>query len=1071
MLPDTNNSDPHPFIFKQSIATQFADRPTLRSVARQQLQHAVDAGFINQSMSIEQLFIHHAEAGSEQHSSPLLDEFLLAFSQGRNLALKPASLWFSPLGGSQAGQPREIETSLIQHELDNLAQTLMQALQKALLDYWQHGADNGMSRWQWFSETLKDACAANITEDLYRSDPSLYTALVQLVNRPESVKRERINEQLRSHAWLLKVTIKNDCADTSLIYPAIFFNRASAIVSCQPSGALTTFATAAECFAGVAEDMQNRWDIDAMACERFEPDADIFDELARVLIDQQMRELENLRFPIDEMFDSAERQIERITDPLQSLAGKQPGSSLPTRIDRHLPLWLKQAGAADRRAYRHFISAMAAAHFEWDGATCFSDLQSIRDFTYRALVTQMGKARHDPVDPDQVELHIKVAHGVIFGSGYVETKRVNLIDAALENLAGLPWGDMQVTSRDQRDLPEWLTPDNAKTLIQAVDIGRTYPAYLKQHLLDNRSEARTRQELFSIHLRNQLPLQALESTLKATHGFDHSGYRIIVALTDASIRFADRQVDIRPLHLRLGPVLNMFVIESLSQPDGPVVLYRPFYTPSLMQYASRAHLQHALESDESIQQSVTPWYNAVVKGTRLMGANEIYRRWEMHLQAPLRNDVFQHLFDAYSQALIELADHQSVSNAENRWASFQTLGWLIFEAALPLVTGPAAMAGWLVLLAASLKSDLEAFADKNVHDKSFAVADLLLNLAAVLMHAGRLSPESAHVSQHAPDAMAPEISGPTEHEAPPAPLTVHLIEGPQPAVALHPDVDLAATENPWATPRQRYAPRLQALLDGFALETPENPGELVAQGPRKGLYRYRNKWHAHVGEQYFRVSIEEGRVLIIDPNDITRPGPFLIADGQGRWSVDTMLRLRGGGTRKRAHGEADSAAPAPSRRAVADANGFPSVVEEEVTSLPKRLFHYVNREKLGTFYAQGGAFIDYSSNDAYGRPQRHNVGLYVTDLAPDSMPLQKLSETLFGRNRYNVSSRTNKIHAVLELDPTQYPQGTVKLYQLRSPRLSEHIYVLRGDLQELQLRVKASKFGTGSTSLVKITVL
>ena len=245
----------------------------------------------------------------------------------------------------------------------------------------------------------------------------------------------------------------------------------------------------------------------------------------------------------------------------------------------------------------------------------------------------------------------------------------------------------------------------------------------------------------------------------------------------------------------------------------------------------------------------------------------------------------------------------------------------------------------------------------------------------------------------------------------------------------------------------------------------------MAQGRNKGLYRYNDKWHALVEDQFFRVSIEEGPVLIIDPADNLRPGPFLISDGQGRWTVDNKLYLKGGTPNKRGHDNSNTEAPGPSRRAVADSSGFPTVVETEITPLPKRLYHYVNRDKLATIKATKSAFIANSSNDAYGRPQRDIVGLYVTDLAPDSMPLQQLSETLFGKNRYNVSSRANKIHAVLELDPTLYPEGSVKLFKLESPKLKDHIYVLRGSKNDLQLRIKASAFGTGTTTLVSVKEL
>lgn len=1064
MSPQENSFDDKSFIFEQSIRAQFKNHPTLRSVARSQLENYLEHCLESGSLTLDSIFYRDTRFVLDAEPVPFLDAFIQAFTEGRSVVVADENL-IIPVNAESHSAIDLAEFHLAQEEL---CQALVPALQQQLLDYWQQPADNGMTRWQWLAEVVKDACASNINELLHQSDQDFYFALTGLVIKSEKHHREIFNEHLRAPAYLLKITLNNEADNLSLIYPALLITDKSGTVLIQSSGAWERFESESDCIQNIARDLQRSWEFTTLSVDRYEPDADIFDELVRVLIDQQLLELECIQIPVNEIFEGAEQLFDQITDPLRLLAGKQPHVYQTANVDQHLPQWLKNADSGDRRTYRRYVSAMAATHLEYDGATFFTDLDSIRDFASQALVDQMSHDGHEPVNPDDMELNVKVARGVPGGWGSVETIRLGIIDFALENLAGLPWGTMTVKGLHQRNVPAWMTPDYVKSLIQSVDIGRTYPAYLKQHLLDNRTEASSRQNLFTVHLRNQLPLQALEAKLTGAHGFDDDGVRLIIALADGD---AARQIVVSPLHLRLGPVLNMFVIAAGDLSDAPVILYRPFYSPSLIQYPSRRHLEQAIQSDAPLQKSIHDWYQAVVRHTGLLGANEIRLRWELKNVSPLQGDVFQHLYEANSRALVELADRQSVSNAESRWAHFKTLSWLIFESLLPLVTGPAATAGWLVQLAVSLKADLEALSQSDGQDKSFAVADLLLNLAAVLMHAGRVTTRSQNAESVPHLSIEPEVFDYSVESPAPATPDVPVLENRHLPSEQHPQVDLSITENALATPRSSFSRAQQAILDSFAMEKPVDLGEPEAQGRNKGLYRYNNKWHALVEGQFFRVSIEEGPVLIIDPVDYQRPGPFLISDGQGRWTVDNRMHLKGGAPSKRGHDDSNTEAPGPSRRAIADSSGFPSVIETEIKPLPKRLYHYVNRDKLATIKATRSAFIDNSSNDAYGRPQRNIVGLYVTDLAPDSMPLQQLSETLFGKNRYNISSRANKIHAVLELDPTLYPEGSVKLFKLESPKLTDHIYVLRGAKNDLQLRIKASTFGTGTTSLVSVKEL
>ncbi|WP_157830916.1 dermonecrotic toxin domain-containing protein [Pseudomonas sp. Choline-02u-1] len=1061
MSPSPTILETEDFIFEQSLLAQFKDQPTLRKTARELLENYLQYCLASSSLSLDVLFYDDLRSPPGSDPVTLLEAFLQAFAAGRCLLINAETL-IVPVNSADRDKINLVD---FQSAIEDICHTLVDTLQAQLLNYWQQPADNQMSRWQWLSEALKDACASNINEALHQKDEAFYFSLTGLIVTPEKQHRALFNEHLRSSACLLKFDMKDGEDVSSLIYPALMVTDTSGTVLIQPSGAWERFSTESACLQHVAQRLQLRWEVASLSVRRYEPDANIFDELARVLIDRQLLDLQSIQFPLDEMFASAEQQFNRITDPLRLFAGTRHTITHAASVEKHLPSWLAHANADDRRTYRRFISAMAATHWQYDGATFFTHLQSIRDFTYQALIKQMSRDGHEPVNPDHIELHIKVSEGVPGGWGIQETTRLGVIDFALENLAGLPWGQMSVKGLQQQSVPDWLTPQYAKALIQAVDIGRTYPAYLKQHLLDNPSEAASRQNLFKVQLRNQLPLQALQAKLNGEHGFDVHGANLIIALADD--RQTANHLRVSPLHLRLGPVLNMFVIEGTER-NAPVVLYRPFYSPSLIQFPSKSHLQRAIESDAALQKSIHDWYKASVRHTGLLGANEIRLRWEMTVSPAMHGDIFQPLYEANSQALVELADRQSVSNAESRWANFKTLGWLIFESLLPLVTGPAATAGWLLQLAVSLKDDLQALSTADGQDKSFAVANLLLNLAAVLMHAGRIA-NGARNTGNAPH-LDPEVFEFAVDNSGPAAPDIPVEENPMLPSEQHPQADRASTENAWATPRA-YTEGQQALLDSFALAKPTDLGAPVAQGRNKGLYRYNDRWHALVGEQFFRVSIEEGPVLIIDPVDNLRPGPFLTTDGQGRWTIDNRLHLKGGAPNKRAHDGSNTEAPGPSRRAIADSSGFPAVIETEIETLPERLYHYVNKEKLATIKALSSSFINNSSNDAYGRPQRSVVGLYVTDLAPDSMPRQQLSETLFGKNRHNASSRANKIHAVLELDPTRYPKGSVKLYKLESPKLSDHIYVLRGAKDELSLRIKTTAFGTGTTSLVSVKEL
>ncbi|MCP5687805.1 hypothetical protein NL372_26570, partial [Klebsiella pneumoniae] len=92
------------------------------------------------------------------------------------------------------------------------------------------------------------------------------------------------------------------------------------------------------------------------------------------------------------------------------------------------------------------------------------------------------------------------------------------------------------------------------------------------------------------------------------------------------------------------------------------------------------------------------------------------------------------LYKANRNLLVELADRESVSNAESRWAVLVQGAWLLFDVVTLLLRGPVAVVAWLVQAISGLHDDLVALRDGSAFERSAAVVDLLLNACMALMH-------------------------------------------------------------------------------------------------------------------------------------------------------------------------------------------------------------------------------------------------------------------------------------------------------------------------------------------------
>ena len=548
----------------------------------------------------------------------------------------------------------------------------------------------------------------------------------------------------------------------------------------------------------------------------------------------------------------------------------------------------------------------------------------IRDYALSTLKKQMRSEHADAsaLDPEKIEIEIRspVVWGSFVVPGKIETTRFSLVELALQNLIALPLGDKSVRSLDDNALPEWMTADYIENLITKVDIGRIYPELIKSKLLDEPAESSRRESLYTSQLRIQLPMLALENKIRGQGNIDERGYRYVAALMEPEE--VDRKVDGQTIALRklafvpelqLGTsediVTNMFVIGPQDPGAGPCLLYRPLLEPQLCQYPSSSNLIYAIRQTVSLRQSVLAWLPDGVRSqySRYVFPAPLPSPWAIveFAVAPVTSllasgpislsdrtlgaDFLPLLFKANVDALVELADRQSVSNSENRWETFKQAGWMIFNLALPYLGSAVGTAAWLWQILDDIERLTQPNDESDRQAKWEAFADLLLNMAmATFSHAIDRTREAGRSRR----TEAPEVVPQLESLPKPGPV----IEKLAPFTSTKPQPEHYDTIHTSGALMSKSRGGMK-LLETFSIDEPEAPGQPRSESALKGLYEQDEDWYAKVADKWFKVAVDGDQVSIVDGEDPTRAGSALMSDAHGQWHIDARLRLRGSGSK------------------------------------------------------------------------------------------------------------------------------------------------------------------------------
>ncbi|MDQ0740662.1 DUF6543 domain-containing protein [Pseudomonas sp. W4I3] len=903
----------------------FADRPRLEEVIDAVLQREIDDQWPASGLNVSHLRLGRvlAPAGQDQPATygallSLGDLLLTRIMQGTllNLTATLHVLLDRQRDGSWKPVARSPSVDELEALINRVAPSLLEAYQARLVDYWSQVSrqDPLSTRWRIVADQLRRCLkfgpqSPPLPADEYRKLLWLFYPLKAERERHLGQGAVRVFqvyacEEGGAGEWLVVLLIESRPLTVSTFY---LFSPGTGVQRLRSREDLAHL---------LPLHMSRRYTGQRVEWAVREPEDDVFDAMAQMLLEKQLRDLAALRwsdFPDVQWYKQRFRQL---TAP-QAWFGVQAGpDGMPEQV---LPAWLQGANAADRLRASRLLDALHAVQVEAAGADYLDGLDPIHVYASKALQARMrlDYPQEVVISPDDYMMTFtRTLGGTV---GWTESISRTLTEWALDNPFTEPYAQVTITNRVEPGyIPDWwLTIDYVKRLIPAVDIGKHYPALLKRNLLDDPAERQRRQALFVGQTRAQLPLAALECLLRRRQGLTRIGMRWVEAAVQptAQAREVDgHEIVARPLAFlthaggRVYPAANMFVIGPQNDALQPHLLYRPGSDTPLQEWASRQELLDAIASVGPLQtevlNSLDPQGRAVLGNggfrqphTQRQGQGGEFAPIEVPARALLSDqevpgDFLAYLFSSNAQALVKRAEAQSRSNEDKRWAAFRADIGRLFNVVMPLLRGPLATVGWLYQSLLSARAFITLPVDADDDRRGTTIADAVASLAGILLY---------------PVASLDERIGLVEVE--PAPTATRPPVEIQQAATLselrrRSRADFLPMDVGWHSAGE-ISPVQQKALDTYykwrqdGKPWPVIPQNIETEGVRKGLVRVptggdRYTLHALIRGGLYPVMEVAGGIRVFDPQQPERFGPLLKRDAAGGWQFDLRLRLAGG---------------------------------------------------------------------------------------------------------------------------------------------------------------------------------
>ncbi|WP_060509750.1 DUF6543 domain-containing protein [Pseudomonas sp. NBRC 111124] len=915
--------------FKHLVANSFAHRPGLSEVVAKEGFLGLVARYPWISRNYPALRSLQPFSVIRAHQPPtaplplvplLLEHFLtgeaMALGSSDTLSIEPP-LPFLP-------QQQPVITLSMAHlnsDFDTFLAGLADTFQQAQISYWA-GVDEttGAPRLKGLAHLLKAVLLSSIErQGLAEPDKGLLYAAIA-----------GSHDLVQFHA--LQVSVDSQAPQT--IPDLLITGHGQRTLWCQPGGTVRSYAS----LPAFAKALADRYPLASMSWAHQPVTADPFEHQALALLNATLDNVRRLQVSALTSVGELEAAFLQASDPAAFFQAspllEEPWPDIAP------PAWLTDAEPADRFHYSQALLAASASQARSKGATSLDRIEPIEVYAARTLRAQMqadhpGKAVYDP-DQLAVEVSEEVPLSSAGPAQLVFSRNVTLTQLAIARLqAGAKEVVSGLSDTSARPIETWLTLDYLNELIDTVDVGGNYPGYVATELKDT-SHTAQRTRLFAREWRYALLFAALKA--KASQQLSDLAYQAIARFCQAENDPAELSVAqlaflAAPGASRSNVVHGAFLLKIHT--TGTWLVFWPLLgDEALMVFGSLDELLTRVRTQAALQQKLLLWMD---DDARPIYENGGFERPHLHrglseiahligpdsaladtlleqLRSPAtlaielwHTDLDACLYQARIETLLMLAANQSVSNAQQRWAMFTQLGWMLFNTATALLRGPAATLAWLVAVTAALKDDLPALAHGSTQDKALAATDLLMNLAMLLIHrsggevpAARPTPTASRPAPSAPIHIAePELKEwvPEAHSQPLGPINVTRWHANQRISNLTPEfrkrlvglqarislAGLVAEQNGALQGLYTVADKHYVILQGLPFEVETRWGGVQIIGPDMT----QDEWETHWGgspDGYYIVGRERSK------------GPWLTR-WNGEWTLD--LSLAGGMRRSR----------------------------------------------------------------------------------------------------------------------------------------------------------------------------
>lgn len=913
---------------KHAVAAHFASRPTLRQVAGQQLmqvliaQYPAIAHYRPELTSAQALYLMIPQVDGTWSHQPFVDYVLQALLTRRvldfpwvagldyRLSLQVPYRFYANPDPFQSSDDDVVRPQALTAALNDLLLLLPEQFCQAQADYWQALGVSGVSRDLWLQQTIKAAWLANLPmQNLDAEQQSYIHGALQGGQRSPSVSvvQVRLSQGSQSYRCLLPHLLIMGESDARKV-----------LLWCAPCSVIRAFDSLDEFALALQDTFAQRHAFEGFVWDRFELEGDAFAQLSALMLEALLEPVTRVRYWQLADVDALEQCFAGLCDPSRYFVDGY--RLIEPRASTLLPPRFLHAAAADSFACQCALFDLALAQAQSDGIGALEGVLDLHAYTRQQLRAQLLADHPDDANyfPDDLELTLTIARGTPggagagVGGGSVEHRRLSLTEFAIGNLSALQGAVLSAVHHRQGQLiMDWMNPAYVQALVQKVDIGGHYPAYVAQ-CLDDPEQRPQRVARFGREWRCSLLFSALSARL--ANDLSEAGLQCVV---DYCRGVVDPQLPaqmLMPLAFKReatapasDQATGMYVLFS-TQP-ACVLLYRPLYGDvAITEYPSIEAMMAAIGQAGALQTSVLDWLSPQARRVYDWGGF-----LEPHLLKPIfdtsvlparvkpasfeaqfwQRDVDAQLYQANRDLLVELADRQTVSNQESRWAILTQGAWLLFDLVSLWLRGPVASVAWLVQALGALQNDVAALRGSDAFQRSAAVVDLLLNASMALMHL-RLP--------GAPQATASVLPAAATEQWP----RVHPASRAQASMPAQGKVGLPGALAEQATRLDfswRGAQGLNVLsaerrkaLQSMRVRQSLSGLEMIESGDHHGLYAFDGQHYLQLAGDVYGARVTDQGVRIVD--QAGRAGPWVaLVDGQ--WRIDHALRLRAGMPRSR----------------------------------------------------------------------------------------------------------------------------------------------------------------------------